>query len=158
MKPAYSNITIATGAHVPGICKIEVAPLHTLSSRIFTNFITGEINEPLVLTTSMIDIPLIPNSCKISSKSKSSRAGDYFEISIEGLLNELTTVQFRRLETLRYEKLITLVTLLNKSQLLIGSNSDGMRFSFNTDISTNQNQIAWELNYVSENAVAFYVP
>lgn len=156
MKPVYSDIKLKTGGHSSGICKLEVAPITTINAAIVRDFETGSVVLPVSLILPLNTLSFSGNNLKFSEKAKSSKAGDYYEISIQGTLSALDAEVRSILETLRFEKLLVIVSEPNKVKRLVGDHADGMKLTYSNENNNSSSQIAIELFMSSEQPAAYY--
>ncbi|MBC7509368.1 MAG: hypothetical protein H7320_11580 [Ferruginibacter sp.] len=156
MKPVYSDIKLKTGGHSSGICKIEIASITTINADIVRDFATGSILLPVSLTGVLHSISFPGNNLKYSEKAKASKAGDYYEISIQGTLSALDAEVKSILETLRFEKLLVIVSEPNKIKRLVGDRTDGMKLTYSNENNSSSSQIGIELFMNSELPAAYY--
>lgn len=157
MKPVYDNIKLKTGAQNSGICKIEIAPISSISIDIEPDVRTGEVKTPVALTGSLYLLEFLKDSCKFKEPVKSSKAGDYYEISIIGTLSALDASVRNILETLRFEKLMVILTEPEKTKRIIGNKTHGMELKYSTENNSSASQIVIELFLSSATTAPYYV-
>ena len=158
MKPVYSDIKLKTGGHSSGICKIEIAPIYSINADIVRDFATDSVLLPVSLTGPLYTLSFTGNSVKFIEKAKTSKAGDYFDISIQGTLSALDNDVRSILETIRFEKLLVILTEPGKVKRIIGDRKDGMRLTYSPENNTNASLIPIELFISSEKPAPYYRP
>lgn len=128
MKPVYSNVILAEGAHVAGICKLQLAPREWLEENIELDFDTGKITDAVnfIDDRDWLEIELTQESYEFDEKPKSNKSGSFYEISVAGILNKYTADAQQVLETYRYHEFIVLLTDKNNVQRLVGNEEKGM--------------------------------
>ena len=157
MKPSYNHIQNKSGAHVSGICKLEIAPVKWLQRKITTSYITGSVGGEIRLLFPFIKLGFTQNSCKHIEKIKSSKAGDYFDITVQGLNNAVDHSALRTLQTLRFESLLVLLTNSDGTKRLIGDHKGGMRLIYSTENNSMSNEISIDLSFTSVKPSPFYI-
>lgn len=120
MKPVYSAIQSAHGAHKAGVCKCLIAPKAAFSS-IIIKPISGTAILPTPSGYSWQTIEFAPNTFTLEEKVKQSRSGDYYEILVQGTLNQLTAPIQQALNTYANEELIIIVQDVEGRRKLIGN-------------------------------------
>lgn len=132
MKPAYNNFELATGAHLAGLCQVQIVPKEWLTSELSTNFLTGEVEGPLTLESgkSWLTLEFTEDSYQFEEKHKVSRFADYYETTIAGLFNKLDANLRRQIESIRYHELVVVAKDRDKSLRVIGSKAKGMKIFF----------------------------
>lgn len=134
MKPVYSNLTPTYGVHQGGVCKIEIAPIEWLSTKLIRDFANGcTVIPALIEGKEWIVIEFTPDSYSYDEKPKTIKAGTYFETSVDGTSNDLDASTYQLLETLRYHQFIAIVTDRKKRKRICGTNETGMTMQIGND-------------------------
>lgn len=130
MKTVYNNIELKPGVHTGGICKIEIVPIEWLDEKIETDFSTGAVVEVnLIAGKEWIVLELAPDSYLFDERSKTSKAGSYYELAISGQANDLDDELRQLLETLRYHQFVVKATDREKRPRISGNIDKGMKMS-----------------------------
>ena len=161
MKPVYANINVATGAHIAGICKIQVVAREWLESPLVIDFNTGKVTTAvdLVAGKSFLELNFTQDSYEFIEKPKSSKSGDYFETNISGLVNDLDSTMLQQLETWRHHQLVAIVTDRKKRMRICGNIDHGLNFIFSIKNVNAQNglyQISIDMEIQTDAAAPFY--
>lgn len=129
MKPSYNNITVGTGARTSGLYSIKVVPREWLAADPVADVITGVVSDvPLKFGKEWIDLFFTELSYDYNETPKSNnKAGDYFEVTAGGSINELTPELQRTIETLRYHEFVAIVQDKNDRVKVIGDTVAGMQ-------------------------------
>jgi hypothetical protein len=143
----YDNLLSKEGTTNSGIKSIKVRESQTLQERQFTrqhlfsgnSIITGNYED------NFYEIDFIKTSFDHIEKSKKSKAGTYYDITINATSNNLDPMLLQLLNTLRYKKLAVLLTYCDKSQKLIGDQNNGMQLEFQHN-TTNKNNLGLTLD------------
>ena len=163
MKQAYNNISITSGAYAAGIFKIQIAPREWLQYDIVPDFTTGKVLNEVLLTDnkSFIKLSFTPDSYQFDEKPKNTKAGTYFEIKFEGIINNITPEILLTLETLRNHELVAILHDKQRRKKVIGNQAAGLIFQYSNqeDAKNGGVQIcAVSLMMDSEAITPFYEP
>ena len=163
MNQVYSNIAPTTGAFSSGICKIQIAPKEWLLDDIEIDFNTGTVISQVLLRDQLawINLDLTENSYEFEEKPKSSKGGPFFEITIAGLVNNLTPELLQVLSTLSHHELIAILKDRQRRLKIVGTMTAGLVFQFgNREITSNggTQTINIDLTMQSEDPAPFYIP
>jgi hypothetical protein len=132
MKRSYNNINPSFGPYSKGICKILIAPREWVQDAIIKDFETGKVVDAIILTDArqFIELQFTPESYSYEEKPKGSKAGSYYEISLEGIANNITAETLLTLETLRHHEFVAIIFTKDNLQKLVGDNETGLRLVF----------------------------
>ena len=163
MKPSYSNINLTTGHYAGGIYKIKIAPKEWLAFPITPNFSSGKVIDEVLLQDGkeFIELECAPDTYEFDEKPKSNRGGSYFEITIQGTVNNVTPELLATLETLRYHEVVAILYDKRRRLKVVGNEYAGLVFRYsNKEDSTKQGGLqicAIDLTMDSDKASPFYV-
>lgn len=162
MKQVYDSLPLAPGAHHGGIFKVLVTPKEVLAADPVINFATGAVTTALTLLGgfSWYEFQFTPESYTYEETPKAGREGNFFEISIKGIINTNTAYYQQVLNTLRYCELVALVTDREKNTKVVGNTARGMlmQYSPNTNnASPGLKTIQVTLTYQTEESAPYYV-
>lgn len=140
MKPIYNNLTLTTGAFSSGICKIKIVPKEWLAEPIETDFATGKVIDVILLQDGKqwLTLELAENTYDFDEKLKSGRAGDYYEIIIQGLINNISPELLQILGTLRFHEVVAIVMDRQRRWKVIGNLDAALLFRFSNKENNNQ--------------------
>jgi hypothetical protein len=140
MKPTYSNLTLTTGAFSSGICKIKIVPKEWLAEPIEKDFTTGKVIQVILLEEGKqwLTLELAENTYDFDEKLKSGRAGDYYETTIQGLINNISPELLQILQTFRYHEVIAIVMDRQRRWKVIGNSDAALLFRFSNKENNNQ--------------------
>lgn len=133
MKPVYNNIKPTTGVHLAGLIKILIAPKEWLDAPIVVDFNTNKVLTPATITgigRSWLTLDLTADSYQFVEKPKNSKAGEFFDCSLNGLVNYIDAPLLQQLETIRFNEVVAIITDKNKRLRIVGDTVKGMNFSF----------------------------
>lgn len=163
MKPIYGNIQPTTGALYSGICTLKIVPKEWITSFIEIDFLTNTvIYEPILKEgVDWLIITLTEKSYEYAELPKTTKAGQYCEISFSGTTNNLSPEILQILETLKYHEFVAITKDRYGRQKLIGNNATGLTLSIgnketNADGGTQTVTVA--LYMENEFAAPFYKP
>lgn len=161
MKPVYANINFTQGAHIGGICKIQVVPREWLETDLVPDFNTGKIATAIDLLSgkSFIELNFTQDSYEFTEKPKRDKNGDYFDTNITGFINDLDASIYQLIETYRQHQFVVIATDRQKRQRICGNIELGMKFTFGTKNTNAQNgnlQVIVDLDMQSATAAPFY--
>jgi hypothetical protein len=159
MKQVYNNINLQNGGLNNGLYKILVAPKEWISNSVDIDYRTGAVKTEVnfVAGKNFIELELIPNSYILEEKNKSSRNGQYYEISIVGTINKLTVDVRQTLETLKHHQLICIAFDKNKSKKIIGNTDNAMHLSFGNKTPNNSIHTDISLMIECEETAPYYI-
>ncbi len=161
MKPIYNNLTLTTGAYFAGISKIKIVPREWITEPIEIDFETGKvINEVLLAEGKQwLNLELTENSYDFEEKIKSSRSGEYYDIVIQGTINNISPELLQILETIRYHEMVAVAMDRQRRWKVIGNKDAALLFRFSNKENNNQGgqQIcSIDLSMQSEHTSPFY--
>jgi hypothetical protein len=161
MKPKYSDINLTTGIFSSGIYNIKAVPREWLNAPVLKDFNSNTVTAAITLIggKTWFELELTPDSYEFDEKPKSNKGSDYFDISLQGNINNLTTDILLILETLRSHELVVILTDRQKRKRVAGNRDNGMilRFGINEKSDQGGNQvIALDLTMQNEFASPFY--
>ena len=157
MKPAYQNIIQKTGAHSAGISKIEIAACHWLQLPVILDLKTGTVDVPVSLSKPLLEFNFTQKSIKYAEKPKNTKAGTFYEITIQGLGNTIDKDLLRVIETIRFDNLIVIITDCD-SKRIIGNESQGMVLQASAENNSNANVLGYDIVFSSPYPPPFYLP
>lgn len=163
MKPAYSNISLTTGANRSGICEIKLVPREWLQQPIVPDFNTRIVYGEILLQPdrAWITLELAPETYDFEEKPKSSKGGSYFETSASGNLNDITPENLAVLETLRNHEFVCVLKDRQRRLRVVGNADAGLIFRAGNKIENKNGgqQIgAVDLSMETEFFAPFYEP
>lgn len=148
--------------YAAGICFIKAVPREWLLYPIAADFNTGKIIDEILLIEDrdFIKIDLVPDTYEFDEKPKSNRGGAYYEVTLQGNLNNITPETLLSLETLRHHELVVIFKDRRGRFKVIGDQDSGMTLRF-ADKEDNTRQgglqtVALDLTMDSEKAALFY--
>lgn len=161
MKSVYDNIPLQPGAHTGGIFSIFVIPKDFVTADPVIDFNTGKVTTALTLADEKDwqELQFTPDSYDYDETPKSPRTGTYYEITLKGVLNNVTPDTQQIINTLRYHELICLVKDRQKNIKLVGDRQFGMILQFNSsnlNTSGGKKTIPVVLSFDSEHPAPFY--
>ena len=161
MNTAYANINLKTGAHVAGICKIQIAPREWLAADVVIDFATGKVLEAVIFADShtWLTLQLVPDSYLFSEKPKINKVGSYYDVVLSGLINYIDATLLQQLETMRYNELLALVTDINGQLRIVGNANIGLIAEIGNAQENKQDgtsEVSIELSMQSSYASPFY--
>ena len=157
MKPIYNNIGRKTGVQISGICKLQIAPLSKVNSSIITDYTTGNVTTAVNIIGGFFELEFLENTIKFSEKYKTSKAGGYFDVNIQGSLSAIDKESRVILESFRFESLLVIITFPDKTKRIIGNNEKGMTLSFSNDANNISNPLVFDLIMQRDNTVPYYI-
>ena len=162
MKNAYSKIKNVTGTVNAGLCKVLIAPREWLQYPIERDFNNGNVVIPIVLDSGreFYEIEFLPETYEFEEKTKTGKAGSYFDTSVQGIVNNITPELLQVLETLRYHEVVAILKDRQRRLKVVGNKDKALTFRVsNKEISNNGgNQVvAIEMFMESEQLAPFYV-
>lgn len=163
MKSVYSDLIYQKDIHSAGIWKMQITPREWLSADPVIDFETGVVLNAVTLLPNKfwLQLQLTPRSYDYQEIPKTTKSGDYYEVSAVGLLNTFNSQLQQVLETIRYSEVVAVVYDRNKRRKLAGTSSAGMKLSVthfhkNAPVAVQQLQIS--LASQSEYLPPFYNP
>jgi len=161
MKQKYSNVTLSSGHYRAGICQIKIAPKEWLLDPVIIDFNTNIVNHEVLLKPdfNFLTLDFTPDSYEFDEKPKSSRGGSYFEVTLQGMVNNITPDILATLETFRYHEMVAIIKDKNKRMKVVGDQDAGLIFRFTNKESSNQGgvqQCAVDLTMDAEKLSPFY--
>ncbi len=160
MKAVYNNLLPATGTHIAGICKVWIAPKEWLVNRLYKIFSTNTITTTIVLQPGkqFIELNLLPDKYEFEELPKIGKQGEYFDISLQGLLNNIAAGTQQALITYRYHEFIVVFKDRRGRYRIAGNDDTGMQFQYSNKETSNgggKQTVPISLAYQSEFAVPF---
>ncbi len=162
MKTSYANINVTQGLYAAGICQVKIVPREWLTEAWVADFSTGKVISEILLQEDreFITLNLVPDSYEFEEKPKSNRGGSYFEVSVQGTLNEITPELLATLETIRYHEMVAILKDKKRRYKVVGNKDAGLVFRFgNKEDATKQGGLqicAIDMNMDSDNLSPFY--
>lgn len=161
MKPVYTNLSNTTGAHIAGICTLQVAPREWLNADPIIDFNTGKVLAAVTLKTgkAWLTLDLLQDSYDYNEKPKSSKSGMFYEISLSGTLNNFPAEVQQVLESIRYNEVVAIVKDRNKRTKLVGNTAFAMLLTYTNKNTNNQGgtqSITIDMVMESEAPAPFY--
>jgi hypothetical protein len=161
MNPSYNNISLATGAHIAGICEIKIVPREWIIYTPVIDFNTGKVTTALIFIDSLnwLVLQLAPDSYSYIEKPKTNKTGSYFEINISGLINYFDAALLQQLETIRYNEVVALVKDNKGQYRLVGTKEIGLQLEIGNVQSNKQDgllEVSIEMTMQNSYASPFY--
>lgn len=162
MLNSYANLKFTEGPYAAGTCFIKAVPREWLLYPIAADFNTGKIIDEILLQPGreFIKLELVPDSYEFDEKPKSNKGGNYFVVTVQGTLNNLTPELLLTLETLRNHELVVILKDRRQRWRVTGDQDAGMTLQFsNKEDSTRQGglqTVAIDLSMDAEKAALFY--
>lgn len=161
MKQVYSQLKPVTGAYTVGICSIKIAPREWLTANPIIDFSTGKITTALSFLSGkdFIEISLLQDTYIYDEKPKLNKEGSYFELSISGILNDISAATQQILNTYRYHEMVVIFEDKQKRLRIGGSKDAGMLFQWNnkeTSAAGGNQVVSISLDMQSEYPAPFY--
>lgn len=144
MITSYANIKVTQGLYAAGICQVKIVPREWLTDPWVADFLTGKVIDEILLEPdrSFITLELVPDSYEFEEKPKSNRGGSYFEVTVQGNLNNITPALLASLETVRYHELVAILKDKQRRYKVVGNKEAGLAFRFaNKEDATKQGGI-----------------
>lgn len=134
MNPAYTDVELETGSHDGGLYKIEIAPIEWLAAKIEIEFSTGTVFTPALIDgKEWLELQLTPDTYSYEEIPKESKSGKYYETTIGGLCNNLSSELLQVMETLRHHQFVVIAHDLKKARRICGNIDAGMFLSIADD-------------------------
>jgi len=137
MYTRYGNITLSTGSHEGGICSIQIAPRHWIASDINIDFLTNKVIAAIDFSGSplpnndIIAMELLPDSFFHNEKPQTSKNGAYYDVSLGGMVNNMTPDLKMILDSLSSCEFVALVTDHTGQTTLVGNRDTGLIMEVN---------------------------
>jgi len=141
MISSYANIKATSGLYAAGICQIKMVPREWLTEAWTVDFLTGKVISEILLEDDreFITLDLVPDSYEFEEKPKSNRGGSYFEVMVQGTLNNITPELLATLETVRYHEMVAILKDKQRRYKVVGNKEAGLIFRYsNKEDSTKQ--------------------
>lgn len=163
MKPIYNNVLVTTGRYTAGICKILIAPREWLVNTWIKDFSTNVIINTITLQEgrAWLELELVEDTYDFSEKPKESKAGPYFDMSLDGLINDLDEDTLQILNTYRYHEFVGIILDRKRRQIVSGNKDAGMILRMGRETQNKQggtNEIPISLTIQNEELCPFYAP
>lgn len=132
MKQVYSSVFAQTGPHISGNCVLLIAPIEWLQTQITTNFVTGKVESYLILKDgkSFLELSLLHDTLILDEVPKKSKAGDYWDISIKGAINNHTAQLSQKLQSIGTKQVVAIIGDKKKQYRIFGNNSYGLTVEY----------------------------
>lgn len=162
MKASYANLTLTQGLYAAGICEIQIVPREWLQDPYTVDFNTGKVIDQILLEAdrNFITLEFTPESYEFDEKPKSNRGGSYFEVQVQGNINNITPELLVTLETIRYHEMVAILKDKQRRLKVVGNKDTGLVFRFaNKEDTTRQGGLqicAIDMTMDSEKLSPFY--
>ncbi len=162
MKTSYANIKATQGLYAAGICQVKIVPREWLTDPWVADFATGIVVNEILLEEDreFITLELVPDSYEFEEKPKSNRGGSYFEVAIQGTLNNITPALLASLETVRYHEMVAILKDKQRRYKVVGNKDAGLVFRFgNKEDASKQGgiqMVSIDMTMDSDNLSPFY--
>ena len=158
MKQVNADIKSKTGAHFKGITKIQVAAKEWVSNTIDIDFSTGKVITALTFVAGCgwEEIQFIPGSYNFEEKSKDTKNGSVYDITVTGIMNNNDAATQQLIESIRNHELIVLVTDKTQAIKLAGTLDRGMIAKFSPKTNSNTEQIEFTAAVENEFLTPYY--
>lgn len=108
----------------------------------------------------MISLDLVPDSYIFEEKPKESRAGQFFQVMVQGNINDITPELLTSLNTIRNHEVIAILHDKRGRKKIVGDETSALLFRFgNKEDNTKQGGIqvcSIDMTMDSENTAPFY--
>ena len=161
MQRSYTAITPAFGRYKAGICSIYIAPKEWITNLPDPLFATGIITTAPTFEEdrAWLQLELTEPSYEYDEKPKTAKAGPFFDIVAEGVINDITPALQQTLETYRYHQFMALVKDRQGQYKIVGTPTEGMELAYrnlqNND-SGGQQRVSITLTMSTVAAPPFY--
>lgn len=162
MKPTYSNIKFTEGLYTAGHYLIQIVPREWLLDAIIPDFNTGKVIDEILLQDgrAWLNLECVPDTYEFDEKPKSNRGGSYFEVTVQGTINNITPELLAALETMRHHEIVAVLKDKQRQLKVVGNIDTGMVFRFaNKEDSSKQGGMqvcAIDMVMDSDTATPFY--
>lgn len=140
MKPAYANLSLATGVRHAGICTIKIVPREWIVADPVVDFNTGKVLTALQLLNghTWLTLEFAPTTYEYEEKPKSNKSGSYYEVTLSGIINKYTWDVHQVVETLRYHECVAQITDRYKKTKLVGDKESGLIVTVGNNVKNTQ--------------------
>src|SRR5436190_18518264 len=141
MLRTYTDIKPTSGLYTAGICEIMIVPREWLTDAWVAEFADNKVVHEILLDYGyeFITLELTPESYEFDEKPKTNRGGSYFEITVQGNLNNITPELLQSLETIRYHEVVAILKDKRRRYKVVGNKDAGLVFRYaNKEDTTKQ--------------------
>lgn len=161
MKNIYYSLPLQYGNHTAGILKILVAPKEWLTENIQEDFSTGVLVGPANFNgKQFLELQFTQKSYEYNSDLKKNKQGDFYEITVSGIINNIFPNVIQTLETLKNHELIVAFKDRQQRNRLFGNTDAGAFLTYkekNINKDAGEQTIEITLTYQSKEAPKFYI-
>ena len=131
MKQVYGNIALQNGALETGIVKVQIVPREWLAGNPVVDFNSGRVPVAVNLVTGRdwLTLEFAPLSYDYEEKPKSSKAGDFCEITVSGKLNNYGPDEQQIIESIRHSECVAVVMDRYKRNKIVGTMEAGLKLT-----------------------------
>lgn len=141
---------------------MQVAPREWLNTDPVIDFETGRVMQALELKSGKywLSLQLTQGSYYFSAVPKTSKSGDYYEVSAGGLLNSCNYAIQQILETVRRSELIVTTDDKNLRRKIIGDTQTAMKLAIThtIDNKTREEKLSLDLAFECKGLPPYYNP
>lgn len=158
MQQVYNNVVLKNGSLKSGLNKIFIAPKEWATNSVVIDFATGKVLTALTFADGkdFYELQFTPLSGDMVETQKTGRSGDFFDIEIKGIVNNVAADTQQILQSFKNHELICLAHNKDRSIKIIGNTEHAMRLSIANKNSQNINYFDITLKFESENLSPFY--
>lgn len=154
MKPLYSDLSYRTGLHKAGIKHLQITPREWLAEDPAIDFATGQVlNTPTLKEGKFwLLLQLTRKSYEFNEVPEGSKSGDFYKITVGGLLNTSNAAIQQVLETIRYSELVMIVnSKYDSKRKIIGNTQMGLRMRItHTEKNAPDSEEKVQLDFIAE--------
>ena len=162
MKQVYADLAYQQQLHIAGLCSMQIAPRQWLASDPVIDFETGRVLNAIELQSDKfwLSLQLTQGSYNYSAVPKTSKSGDYYEVSAGGLLNTSNYQVQQILESIRRSELVVTTNDRNQRRKIIGDSKSAMKLTITHTIKNNpgEEKVLLDLFYQTDDAPPYYNP
>lgn len=162
MKQVYADLEYKQQLHIAGLCSMQITPREWLAADPVIDFETGRVLQAITLKDDKfwLSLQLTQGSYNYQESPKSSKSGDYYEVSAGGLLNTCNYAVQQILESLRRSELVVTLTDRNQRRKIIGDTNGAMKLAITHTHKNNpgEERLTLDLAYQCDDAPPYYNP